>query len=162
MQDWSTPLVLATVAFLVLVVWRVRPALPWGNKATNKREALKSARARIEAAPDEPSRALALCDADDIMRRGVAGAIGAKGLYQRALRADPQSVDVVRRAADGLSSRPRALESLMWRHLAATPWTGTSAAAARASLETLRTLYEGPLRNSVRARALGNASLLVK
>jgi hypothetical protein len=162
MQDWSIPLVVATAAFLALVVWRVRPALPWGRKAVRNREALSHARARIEAAADDHARALALCDAADIVGQSVARAASARGFYQRALRSDPHSVEVVLRAAAGLASRPRALESLMWRHLAASPWTGTSAAATRASLDTLRALYDGPLRNAIRARALANASSIVK
>jgi hypothetical protein len=162
MQDWSIPLMVATAAFLALVVWRVRPALPWGRKAARNRQELSQARARIEAAADEHARALALCDAADIVAKTVAGAASARGYYQRALRSDPQSVEVVRRAAAGLAARPRALESLMWRHLAASSWTGPAAEATRAALETLAALYDGPLRNAIRARALANASSMVK
>lgn len=171
MQVSSIPLVLATAAFLVLVLWRVRPlvpttllaalGLPWGRKARERREALAAARERIEKATDEHARALALCDTAEIVARIVAGAASAKGFYQRALRSDPASVEVVRRTATGLAGRPRALESLMWRHLASSAWEGASADASRAALETLRTLYEGPLKNAIRARALANAIRLV-
>lgn len=82
----------------------------------------------------------------------------ASGLYLRAIRSDPTSVDVIERASVALATRPRTLESLLWRHLAvAGPWTGPARPAARASIDRLRTLYEGPLRNAVRARALANA-----
>jgi hypothetical protein len=157
MQEWSTPLVLATCAFLAVLLWRVRPAWPWSGKRKASREALREARARIEAAKDPTARALALCDAADLTARPGVRLGGAAGLYQRALRTDPSSAAVVSRAVAGLASRPRALESLLWRTLAAASWTGDSRDAARIALDALRTLYEGPLRNAVRAKAFGHA-----
>jgi hypothetical protein len=106
--------------------------------------------ARVESATDDAARAIALCDAADLsVTRG-------RGLYLRALRADPRSALVVQRAVARLSGRPRALESLLWRHLGAVPWT-EAREAVRASLDALRVLYEGPLRNAVRARAMAYA-----
>lgn len=148
MQDWSIPLLVAAAAFLVVLVWRVRPLVGWGKAATGK--AMKAAMARVEAAPDDPARALALCDAADL------SVTGGRGLYLRALRADPRSAQVVARAVARLSKRPRALESLLWRHLGSVPWT-EAREASRASLEALRVLYQGPLRNAVRARAMAHA-----
>jgi hypothetical protein len=112
---------------------------------------------RIESTADPPARARALCDAADVMARGVGGASSATGLYLRALRTDPKSAEIVGRATLGLAARPRALESLLWRHLGQAPWTGDSRAATRLALDSLRILYEGPLKNAVRARALANA-----
>jgi hypothetical protein len=80
----------------------------------------------------------------------------AKALYLRALRADPGSVLVVQRVTAGLARRPRALESLLWRQLSAAPWRDFPE-ATRASLDALRALYEGPLRNATRAKAISNA-----
>ncbi len=157
MQASSIPLILATGAFLVLVVWRVRPAVPWGPGRKAAREALRAAHATIESAPNERARARALCDAADIVAGRVAGAAGATGLYLRAFRADPASVEVVQRAATALASRPRRLESLLWRHLGISGWAGASVPAVRASLDALRVLYEGRLKNAVRARALAHA-----
>src|SRR5580658_409210 len=107
MHEWSTPLVLATCAFLAVLLWRVRPAWPWGRKRQASREALREARARIEAARDPAARAQALCDAADITSRGGRAFGSAAGLYQRALRTDPSSADVVTRAVAGLATRPR-------------------------------------------------------
>jgi hypothetical protein len=157
MQGLSTPLVAAAAAFLVVVLWRVRPALPFGQGRRASREALREARGRIEASPTPQARALALCDAADLMSRGVGGASSATGLYLRAMRTDPQSAAVVGRAVTGLAARPRALESLLWRHLAQAPWTSDSREATKAVLDALRVLHEGPLKNAIRARALGNA-----
>jgi DNA polymerase III delta prime subunit len=72
------------------------------------------------------------------------------------MRSDPKSADVIRRAVTGLSRRPRALESLLWRRLASTPWN-ESAEATEAALEAWQALYEGPLRNAIRAKAFANA-----
>ena len=157
MQDWSIPLIFSTAAFLAWVVWRVRPATGWGRQPLASRAEVKAARARIAEAPDASTRALALCDAADIMAKMIGGAPSARGLYLRALRSDPTSATVVRRTAAGLASRPRQLESLLWRHLALAPWGGESRQAARVSLDLLRSLYEGPLRSSTRARALAHA-----
>jgi hypothetical protein len=150
-ETWSTPLIAATAAFLALLLWRVRPRLGWGVDRVLGGEALRETQARIEAAATDAERALALCDAADLR-----GAAHARGMYLRALRADPASAAVVERVVAGLSRRPRALESLLWRHLATTPWT-ESKDATRAALEGLRVLYEGPLRNAVRAKALTHA-----
>jgi hypothetical protein len=157
MQDWSIPLTFSTVAFLAWLVWRVRPAVGWGRRRRISPAEIRAARARITEAPDTAARALALCDAADIMAKTIGGAPSARGLYLRAIRTDPGSIEIVRRTATGLASRPRQLESLLWRHLALAPWAGESRLAARASLDALRALYEGPLRNSTRARALANA-----
>ena len=153
----STPLVAAAAAFLVVVLWRVRPARPFGPGRRASREALREAKQRIEDSKTPEARALALCDAADIMVRGVGGASSATGLYLRAMRTDPQSAAIVGRAVAGLSTRPRALESLLWRHLAQAPWTIDSREATKAVLDALRVLHEGPLKNTIRARALGNA-----
>jgi hypothetical protein len=83
------------------------------------------------------------------------------GLYVRALRADPSSVRIVERAVAGLAKRPRALEKVLWRHLATAPWTATREATV-ASLDALRVLYEGPLRSALRAKAFANARDAVK
>jgi hypothetical protein len=157
MQDWSTPLVVATAAFLALVLWRVRPALPWGRGLRARREALLAARTEIDSAIDDRARARALCDAADVVGTRVAGVANASGLYLRAIRTDPASVEVIQRTVAGLARRPRTLESLLWRHLGTAPWTGDAVPAVRASLDALRVLYEGRLRNTARARALAQA-----
>lgn len=150
MEDWSIPLVVATAAFLALLLWRTRPFIgPRG--AGVGREALREAQTRIEAAKTEPERATALCDAAELMRTGEA-----KGMYLRAMRADPASAKVVERVVAGLARRPRTLESLLWRYLSSRAWTD-SKEATRAALDALRLLYEGPLKNTVRAKAMAHA-----
>jgi hypothetical protein len=154
MQASSLALAVATGAFAVMLLWRVRPS--FGPNRRKRRAAMKEAQARIEAAADDPSRATALCDAADLVAARVAWSASAQALYMRAMRADPSSVDIVARAVAGLAHRPRALESVLWRHLAAGAWKGPTRGAMLASLDALRSLYEGPLKNAVRARALAN------
>jgi hypothetical protein len=160
MEDWSIPLIVATAAFLAFLLWRMRPAFSSrlaDHPRQAAREALREAKARIESATDEPARALALCDAADILVKKVGRGASAKGLYLRAMRADPRSTAIVSRAVVGLARRPRTLEAVLWRHLAAAPWRGDMRDATRTSLDALRTLYEGRRKNAVRARALANA-----
>jgi hypothetical protein len=158
MQLPSIALDIATGAFVLMILWRVRPAL--GPVRRSGRVALREAQARIQGATDEPARARALCDAADIVVADapLAGSGRAQGLYLRALRADPASAEIVARAIAGLARRPRALEALLWRHLGAADWKGPCRPAMVAALEGLRGLYEGPLRNAVRARAIANAT----
>ena len=157
MQGLSTPLVVAAAAFLLVVLWRVRPAMPFSPRRRASKQAIREAQARIETAPDAQARAMALCDAADVMASAVGGAANATGFYLRAMRTDPQSAVIVARAVAGMAARPRALESLLWRHLAQAPWTPESRDATRSVLDALRVLHEGPLKNAIRARALANA-----
>ena len=151
MQGLSPPLLVAVALFLAAVLWRVRPAFGFGHRPGASRAAFKAQLERAEATKDDHEKALALCDAADLL-----AARGAKGLYLRAMRVDPTSVQVVQRAVTGLAKRPRALESVLWRRLAAGPWTG-SREATGAALDALRVLYEGPLRNAMRAKVFGHA-----
>jgi hypothetical protein len=150
MQGLSTPLVVAAAAFLLIMVWRVRPVFPGRRRAS--REALKEARARVEATTDPQARAVALCEAADL----TPGTSAASGLYQRALRTDPRSSAIVARVVAGLARRPRALESLLWRHLAQGPIEADAKDATRAVLEALRELNDGPRGSAVRARAFAH------
>jgi hypothetical protein len=156
MQDSSLPLIVSAGAFLAVLLWRVRPLVAWRTKQRAGREALRLAQARVAIAAEGPDRALALCDAAELVARHVRGPGSAKGLYLRAMRSAPTSVEVIQRAVTGLAHRPRALESLLWRRLATTPWRESSEATG-AVLDALRAIYEGPLRNAIRARAFSNA-----
>ena len=118
--------------------------------------ALREIQGRIERAADGSVRATALCEAADIVAKRAGGRESAAGLYLRAMRSDPASAHVVERAVAGLARRPRTLELLLWRYLASVRWNDSVVATATA-LDALRTLYEGPLRNALRARALANA-----
>lgn len=153
-MDWQIPLLVSAMVFAGYLVFKFRPA--FGPDGRTSAAALREARARIEAAKDDVSRALALCDAADAsVQLGMTTA--AVGLYLRALRADPRSTAVVERAAASLARRPRALESLMWRHLGAEPWTGEGREAALAALRVLAATYAKRPRFAPRARALEHA-----
>jgi len=147
----SLPLVIAAALFLAAVLWRVRPAIGYGRKPGASKAAVDGHLRRAEAAKDDRERAAALCDAAELLATRAA-----IGLYLRALRADPGSVKLVERTIAGLGKRPRALESVLWRHLSTTPWVAHREASALA-LDTLRSLYESKLRNHVRARFVAHA-----
>jgi hypothetical protein len=151
MESSTIPLALAAAVFLAFLVWRVRPAFLEGTRKGATRDDVRAKLERAEAAKDDAEKAALLCDAAELLR--VRGAVG---LYVRALRADPASVKVVERAIAGLAKRPRALEKVLWRHLANAPWKDTREATAVA-LDGLRSLYEGPLRSALRAKAFGHA-----
>jgi hypothetical protein len=151
MQSLSTPLLVAVALFLGVLLWRVRPAFGFGHRPGASSKAVKEKLARAEAAKDDHDKALALCDAADLL-----AARGAVGLYLKAMRIDPSSVQIVERTVAGLSRRPRALESVLSRHLGATPWAPCRDATV-AALDALRTLYEGPLRSPVRAKLFAQA-----
>jgi hypothetical protein len=162
MQSWSLPLIIATAAFLAVLLWRVRPAFLGGQRRAS-REALRAANERVSSAADDAARAAALCDAAELVVANLGGPANAAALFQRAMRAAPGSAEVVARAARTLAHRPRALEALLWRRLAATPWDATSMPAIRKALDALRSLYErGGVKNGVRARALGHARAAIE
>lgn len=154
MQDWNLPLIIAAIAFGAFILWQVRPA--FSRERAANRVLLKEAQKRIEEAKDDDARARALCDAGDASAKELSSG-RAVAFYLRAMRLNPSSAELVERAAVALSRRPRALESLLWRRLAAEPWRGPSEAAARAALRHLVQLYSGPLRQAIRAKALENA-----
>jgi hypothetical protein len=120
MSASSIALLFAVAAFLVALVWQVRPVF--------------------------------------LRRNGADGARGrgAMAVHLRAVRDEPASAQVVEQAVAALSRRPRALEVVLWRHLAAAPWESRREAVV-ASLDALRSLYEGRLRNQARARAIAHA-----
>jgi hypothetical protein len=153
-MDWHVPLVVATLVFFAFTVWRVRPAFLTERRGHPRRIALRDARKRIDEAKTDAERALALCDAGDACARAIGRTTGAIGYYLRAMRVNPASSEIVERAAAGLSRRPHALESLLWRRLGAEPWTGSARPAALAALRHLAALYAGPLHQGTRARAL--------
>jgi hypothetical protein len=148
----TLPLLLATGAFLAVLIWRVRPQLGWGRQAGASRREVREAKARIEATKNDAERARALCDAADLLAPA-----SAEGYFLRAVRAAPTSTEVIERVVAGLGKKPRILESVLWRHLAVSPWADTRAATL-ASLRALVSLYEGPLHDPTSARVLKNAA----
>jgi len=155
----TAALAIAVSGFLAVLLWRVRPRWPWRSGRRELASALHDARARIAAASDEPSRAVSLCDAADIVARSATTARGwarVAALLRRALRSDPGSLAIVTRSIAALAHRPRELESALWSHLAQVPWHEAPEAIG-ASLRALRSVYEGPIRRSTRAKALKRA-----
>jgi hypothetical protein len=155
-MTWNLPLVITAGVFVLFLLYRLRPAMQ-GTRRGGAGVALREAKKRIEDAKGDAARALALADAGDACAQSVGRTTGAVGYYLRAMRTNPESAALVERAGVALARRPHALESLLWRRLGAEAWTGTRELAARAALAQLAHLYDGPLKNRVRARAIENA-----
>jgi hypothetical protein len=152
--DWQIPLLVSAIAFAAFLIFKMRPA--WTPAARVSATALVEAKRRIESAKDDPARAIALADAADACAT-LGRMNSAVGFYLRALRADPCSAQVVERTAKGLARRPTSLELLMWRHLAAHPWTAENRPASIASLRALAGIYRRRRRQHVRAQAIEHA-----
>jgi hypothetical protein len=152
-MDWQIPLLVSAIAFAAFMAFKMRPAFSDDGRANAA--TLREAKQRIEAAKDDAAKAKALCDAADAS--ATLGRVNtAIGFYLRAFKAEPTSKELVERAARSLAKRPRAVEKLMWRHLAAQPWTGEGHASALAALKALSAVY-GRRPNQPRAKALEHA-----
>lgn len=149
--SYEIPLLVSAAVFAAFIVFKVRPH--FGGDGRTRSHALKDAKARVATAPDEPARAAALADAGD-----ACASLGRFGecasFYQRALRTDPTSASLVARLAAALTSRPRLLESLLWRHLSHGSAEADARAAMVASLEALASLYGRSPRTDTRRRGL--------
>lgn len=147
----SRIVLVAAVAFFALyLVLQFRP------RAKHKRTldaSIREARARAHAAKTPSERAKALADAGDAAARAHRW-VAAAGFFLRAMRAEPQSVEAVNRAADGLRPRPRMAEQLLWRRLGALEPDASDRAVIAALAGSLASLYEGPLHDRGKAHAL--------
>jgi hypothetical protein len=128
--------------------------LPRGGGRRGAARAIAAARARAAAAPTGEARAEALADAmvaAATARRWTSAA----GLALRALRAHPEGTLVPERLVAALGkARPRLVESILWRRLAALPDDAAHRPAAVALTTSLADLYERRLRDRVRAVVL--------
>jgi hypothetical protein len=154
MMTWQLALAVAAALFGAFIVWRVRPSFGPRRVTKAHREAFVAARAKLEAATSPEARALALCDVGDARAAMAGKATSALGYYLRAIRIAPASVEPIRRAAHALAKKPRALESLLWRRLGSSEWTGENRSAAVVALTELQRIYAGSVRNRSRAKAL--------
>jgi len=139
-------LLVFAVAFLLIVLWRVRPALSDDDEPPPVRG--------LDTAKDDDERAELLAAAGDTMARSLVGARRAASCYARAMRLRPGSVALAARAAKGLARSPRVLEALVWRRLGAGPWTGPAREVAEALVAQLVTVYDASSKTRPRARAL--------
>src|SRR5215813_9853715 len=102
-MDWhNVALLVSTVVFTAFLIFKMRPAITPGARATV--QALEDAKQRTVAAKDEATRAIALADAADACTR-LGRTNSAIGFYLRALRADGQSTQLVERAKNALAHR---------------------------------------------------------
>lgn len=157
MTPQTIALVAVAVAFGLIVLWRVRPALG-GRQNGSFRKAVRKAQGRVEAAKDDASKALALCDAADACALAFGRSSAAVSYYLRAARLQPAAKEVLERALTGLASKPRALESYLWRRLGSDPWSEATKSTHTTALRALGALYDTRLRNHPRAKALAHVA----
>ena len=147
---WRHALVGAAVLFLLFLVVKMRP-VGFGRPELAADVRAYKQKARDAKTPAE--RAAALCEAGRLARESGRYPLAA-AFFQRAMRADEASAEVVERTVAALSRRPRLLEKLLWRRLAHLPWDAAHRDAARASVGALRHLYARTLRDSARREFL--------
>ena len=150
---WQTiALLVVTIGFLSLVVARTWPRM--GKKRNVPLgAALKIAREKIEGAKTDAEKADALCEAADACALAFGRSEAAASYYLRAMRLVPSSAELVERAITNLEHRPRTLESLLWRKLAAMDTT-PNRDVSLAVLRGLARVYTMRPRHAVRARAI--------
>jgi hypothetical protein len=149
----TVALTVAAIAFLALVLYRVRPRMGRRRRAPFG-PALKAARDKLNAATTDAERASALCEAADACAAAFGRGEAAASYYMRAMRLAPTSVEFVERACRNLEHRPRVLEGLLWRKLGADADRKGTHDATLAALRGLVQVYSIGARNAPRARAV--------
>ena len=144
---------MAAAVFVVFLLAKLRP-VRLGRGRPGLGAGVRAARERAHGATTARARAEALCEAGRLAaedRRWTASA----GFFLRAMRTDPAWSAPVELAAAALARRrPRFLEKLLWRRLAALPWDGAHAAAARVTAARLASIYREQLRDPEKAEVL--------
>ena len=137
MATWQSFLVVAaSLVFAAFLLVQMRP----GTFAFARPPAIQGLReilARARSAGTSRERAQALCDAGDLAAADPRHQNAAVGYFLRAMRLDPSWEAPVERVARSLERRPRALERLLWKRLAAIPWEGDTRNAAARIAEAL-------------------------
>jgi hypothetical protein len=140
MNATTLAVVIAAGLFLGYLLVQVRPGRSRRRKELDS--AIRAARLRAMDAKTDADRAEALTAAGELAAKSSRWT-SAAGLFLRALRAHPASADVVRRTSAALALRPRLLESILLRRVAASAaQPGPDADEALvASLEGLAEIY---------------------
>jgi hypothetical protein len=138
----------AAVAFLLVLLWRVRPAFSDEESEAPVRG--------LDTAKSDAERVTLLAEAGEGFAKKLGGARRASACFSRAMRLAPDSRDLVVRASAALSRSPKVLESLLWRRLGSGTWAGEERVVAEAALGELVKIYDASSRTRPRARALEN------
>jgi hypothetical protein len=147
-----------TLAFVTILVWKYRPRI----FAESPLRSLPRLHPEVERARNEAQRAKgkvekarALLGAAQAAARYEDHLTVAMGLYLRAMKLDPTSVEAVLGLRQLLEkTRPEMLEAVLWRRLRHLPWSGETRAAAKCAAEGLAALYRKNRRSRDREVAL--------
>ncbi len=140
--------VAASVAFVLIIVWRFRPQLGSERDYPMPKKLVK----QLESATDSASKASLLFDAGTQALAALRYA-SAESYFRRALRVQA-SAALIERVVKALSRRPRGLEALLWRSLSEADFQGDGRAASLAALAALVQLYERMPKQRSKASAL--------
>jgi tetratricopeptide (TPR) repeat protein len=141
--------VAASVAFVLIIVWRFRPQF----SSDPDRPMPKKLATQLEGAPDSAAKASLLFDAGTAALAALRYA-SAEAYFRRALRVQPNSPELLERVVQALSRRPRGLEALLWRSLSEADFHGANRAVALAALAALVGLHERTPKQRTKAAAL--------
>lgn len=134
---WRTALIVVAAAFIVFLLAKM---LPGRARAAGGGASLSAAKGKVRAAKTERERAEALCEAaaSAMVLPLTFGGTRAAAYFLRAMRADPTWPGSVEKAAAALTARRgHALEKILWRRLAATPWDAAHRDVLRALVKAL-------------------------
>ena len=152
------PLLIVTVLFALVLLWRMRPVLPMARG--KDREAMAVFRKQIAEAKDDTERVKALREAALLcaLRKRPSSA---EGFFLRAMRLAPHDAELVTAAVSALRAWPRTLEALLWRKLSS-EWTNESGPSMLAAVAGLANAYSDAGTKRVRGKALANIAEQLK
>lgn len=144
--------VVASVAFVLILVWRFRPQLA---REGIERPMPKKLAAQLEAAKTSEDKAVLLYQAGQAALTALRYG-SAENYFRRALRVQPDSSALVDQVATALARRPRGLEALLWRRLSDARYEGAERTASIAAMVALIRLYDRTPKQRHKASALRN------
>jgi hypothetical protein len=155
-------LAFAAIVFALYLLWKLRPAMGVDDALELRRRADGSLAKALAALPNDAARVAMLCDEAEKLALHVGRRRRAAILFARAMRLAPADVSVIDRAAKALAKKPRLLEALLWKRLAAAGNGAPERAAVEASLAALAGAYGKMPRRSLRQRAVQNILAVCK
>jgi hypothetical protein len=155
-------LAFAAIVFALYLFWKLRPAMGVDDALELRRRADGNLAKSLEALPDDASRVVMLCDEAEKLALQVGRRRRAAILFARAMRLAPADVSVIDRAAKALAKKPRLLEALLWKRLAAAGAGGAERTAVEATLAALAAAYAKMPRRTLRQRAVQNILAVCK
>jgi hypothetical protein len=155
-------LAFAAIVFALYLFWKLRPAIGVDDALELRRRADGSLGKALEALPNDTARVAMLCDEAEKLALQMGRRRRAAILFARAMRLAPADVGVIDRASKALAKKPRLLEALLWKRLAAAGPAAQELPAVEAALTALASAYGRMPRRTLRQRAIQNILAVCK